>query len=221
MTDWKAIQSEYEQGASLRSLATKHGVGKSTIERHAKTGQWDSQAGQRDDLPPSKKEIERQAIQAIFLATFERSANITESCKVAGIDRSTFYDWLEKYETFSLLYNQAKEIANDAVRAEVKRRGMDGVEEPVVSQGQLVYDYDPVIDEITGEQRKDEKGKLMWQRGKMVTVRKYSDTLLIFLAKARMPEFREKQQVEVTGHVDVSGFKELLMQRLARLEENG
>ena len=194
MTDWKAIQSEYEQGTSLRSLATKHGVSKTTLIRKRDNEQWTTdQTGpdHRTNNSTSKKDDERQAIQAIFLATFERSANITESCKVAGIDRSTFYDWLEKYETFSLLYNQAKEIANDAVRAEIHRRGIEGYTEQVVIGG------------------------------KVQTVHKYSDTLLIFLAKARMPEFREKQQVEVTGHVDVSGFKELLMQRLARLEENG
>jgi len=31
------------------------------------------------------------------------------------------------------------------------------------------------------------------------TVRKYSDTLLMFHAKARMPEYRDKQQVELSG----------------------
>lgn len=41
MTDWKAIQSEYEQGASLRSLAAKYGVGKSTIAERKVKEQWD------------------------------------------------------------------------------------------------------------------------------------------------------------------------------------
>ena len=134
----------------------------------------------------------RKAVQAAFLAAFERSANVTEACHASDIDRSTFYQWLEHDETFTMLYHQAEQIANDAIRAEIKRRGMDGYDEPVYQSGLLVG-----------------------------TVHKYSDTLLIFLAKARMSEFREKQQVEVTGHVDVSGFKELLMQRLQRLEENG
>lgn len=167
--DWQAIQTEYEAGASLRSLAAKYGVGKSTIERHAKTGQWDSQAGQRDDIPtPKKDDLEREAIQAIFLATFEKSANITEACKAAGISRSTFYDWTEKYEQFSILYHQAEQIANDAIRAEIFRRGHDGWLEPQFSAGK-----------------------------NMGNVRKYSDTLLIFLAKARMPEFRDKSSVDV------------------------
>ncbi len=35
------------------------------------------------------------------------------------------------------------------------------------------------------------------------TVRKYSDTLLIFHAKALMSEYREKSQVDVTNHMQV------------------
>src|SRR6266705_2594723 len=117
MIDWVAIRQEYEQGASLRALALKHGVGKSTIERHAKMGQWDNHAGQRDGIPtPKKEDIEREAIQAIFLESFKQTANISESCKDADINRSTFYDWLEKYEEFSILYHQAEQIANDRLR---------------------------------------------------------------------------------------------------------
>lgn len=191
MADWQAIRQEYEQGASLRQLATKHSVSKSTIERHAKMGQWDSQAGQRDNNPtPKKEDIERETIQSAFLDSFKKTANISDSCEAAGIDRSTFYDWLEKYESFSLLYNQAKEIANDAIRAEIRRRAVEGYTEQVVIGG------------------------------KVQTVRKYSDTLLIFLAKSRMTEFREKQQLEVTTNPDVSGAKEVLLARLARLEGN-
>lgn len=57
MTDWKAIQSEYEQGASLRSLATKYGVGKSTIGERKFQEHWEqkpaSDTGHRtpDTLP--------------------------------------------------------------------------------------------------------------------------------------------------------------------------
>ena len=41
MTDWSAIRQEYEQGASLRTLAAKHGVGKSTIAERKFKEQWD------------------------------------------------------------------------------------------------------------------------------------------------------------------------------------
>ena len=110
---------------------------------------------------------QRKATQAAFLATFEQSANVTQACRAAGIDRSMAYQWLEHDEQFSILYHQAEQIANDAIRAEIFRRGHDGYYEQV----------------IVG--------------GKVQTLHKYSDTLLIFLAKARMPEFREKQSLDV------------------------
>jgi hypothetical protein len=46
--DWNAIRKDYEQGASLRGLAAKYHISKSTIERHMKMGQWDSGTHERD-----------------------------------------------------------------------------------------------------------------------------------------------------------------------------
>ena len=112
--------------------------------------------------------MQRKAAQAAFLAAFEKAANVTQACREAGIDRSTCYQWLEHDQQFSMLYHQAEQIANDAIRAEIFRRGHDGWDEDVYSFGKY-----------------------------QGTVRKYSDTLLIFLAKARMPEFREKSQLDV------------------------
>lgn len=140
-------------------------------------------------LTPQKKLTKLQK-QALFLASFAETANVLMSARLAGVSRQMVYKWMEHDEPFSFAYNQAKEDANDVLRAEIYRRGKEGYDEQVLVNG------------------------------KIQTVHKYSDTLLIFLAKSRMAEFREKQQVEVTGHIDVTGFKELLLERLARLEEN-
>jgi hypothetical protein len=44
--DWEAIRREYEVGgASLRQLAVRYGISKSTIDRHAKSERWDGTAG--------------------------------------------------------------------------------------------------------------------------------------------------------------------------------
>ncbi len=40
MINWSVIRQEYEQGASLRSLAAKHDVGKSTIAERKLKEQW-------------------------------------------------------------------------------------------------------------------------------------------------------------------------------------
>ena len=125
---------------------------------------------------------QREAAQETFLEHFAQSANLTASCRMAGIERTTVYGWQEHDETFSMRYQQAEAEANDVIRAAIFRRAIVGVDKPLHYQGRLV---------------KDENGKL-------ATVKEYSDTLLIFLAKARMPEFRDKQQVEVSGSLDVN-----------------
>ena len=57
--------------------------------------------------------IRRKAAQAAFLAEFEQQANVSQSCRTVGIARDTLYQWLEHDETFTILYHQAKQIAND------------------------------------------------------------------------------------------------------------
>lgn len=110
--------------------------------------------------PQKRSKKERQKL---FLEEFAQNANILLSARKAGVSRKTIYVWLEIDEDFSFAFNQAKEDANDMLRAEIYRRAIEGVPEKV------------------------------WQLGKYCgETTKYSDTLLIFLCKARMPEFRDK-----------------------------
>lgn len=122
---------------------------------------------------------ERERAQDIFLKSFANNANVRAACAAAGIDRSAMYAWLEHDEPFSLRYKQAELDANDAIRAAIFQRGVLGYEKPVVSMGKVVYGQD----------------------GKPLMERVYSDAMLALLAKARMPEFREKQQVEHSGTI--------------------
>ena len=134
------------------------------------------------------KKATKQEKQRRFLEAFAEHANVLLSARAAGISRQMVYKWLEHDEAFSFAYNQAKEDAKDILRAEIYRRAVEGWDEPLVSAGKLV-------------------GK----------VRKYSDTLLIFHSKMLMPEYREKQQVEHSGSIDVNGAKDSLLLRLGTL----
>ena len=127
---------------------------------------------------------EKRTAQDIFLREFAQSANLTAACRQAGIHHDTFYRWTEHDETFSFRYKQAEAEANDVVRAAIFRRAVVGVDKPLHYQGRVVLD----------------------ERGQRLTVKEYSDTLLIFLAKARMPEFRERQQVDISGQLDINGL---------------
>lgn len=115
-----------------------------------------------------------------FLRSFAINGNVRAACLSAGIDRSTVYNWSEHDEQFSMQYNLAKEDVNDAIRGEIYRRAMIGDEKFVTSMGKVVYHDD-----------------------KPLTFREKSDTLLMFHAKSRMPEYRDKQQLEVNGSLTI------------------
>ncbi len=103
---------------------------------------------------------------------------LTEACKIAGVGVRTVYDWKERDEAFVEAYEAAKQQADavhlEELRKEVKRRGLHGVEEPVIYGGKPRMVKDPVT-------------------GKMVplTVRRFSDNLLMFEVKRRDPAYRD------------------------------
>jgi hypothetical protein len=117
---------------------------------------------------------EHAKAQAVFLAEYAKRGNVAAGCQKAGISRTTVYRWLEHDEDFSLRHEQAKADYCDRLRNEIDRRAHDGVLKPVYQSG-----------------------------FKVGSIREYSDTLLIFQAKAKMPEYREKVQVEQSGQVSV------------------
>lgn len=119
---------------------------------------------------------ETQEIQEKFLQAFSVSSSVRASCQHAGINRSTIRNWEEHDSTFSFRYKEAKDEANDRILEEIRRRAIAGYERPRVSCGKLVYD----------------------EKGELVTEKVYSDILLSLLAKARLPEFREKTVSDTT-----------------------
>ncbi|MCJ7557754.1 MAG: terminase [Gammaproteobacteria bacterium] len=126
-----------------------------------------------------------------FLQHVSLRGNVTEACEVCGIERSTPYQLRENNEWFGQLWEEADRKATDRLIAEGWRRAQEGVTEPVFYQGQ-------------------ECG----------TVQKYSDTLLIFLSKARDPE-KYRDRYDVKSSVTIEGgdyMKELI--RLARGTDN-
>lgn len=103
-----------------------------------------------------------------FLAKLQETANVSESCAAIGIGRTTAYEWKASDAGFSRAWDQALECGLDALEAEARRRAFQGVEEPVFYRG-----------EICGY------------------VRKYSDSLIMFLLKAYRHQFRDRVQVDV------------------------
>ncbi len=99
-----------------------------------------------------------------FIEALALTANVTAACKLARVGRNVIYEWRKDDPSFKADWDEATELGTDALEDEAVRRAHQGTRKPVHYGGK-----------------------------KVGTVRKYSDTLLIFLLKGRRPEkFRER-----------------------------
>lgn len=136
--------------------------------------------------------------QARFLAAYRNIGIIKSACKVAGINRSTYYDWRDHDVDFAAHLPDAKEEANESLEI-VAHEQAYGIEEPAISMGRIVYEEIPVFDE-NGEPKLDRHDHPMMRRGKMIMTKKYSPSVLITLLKANMPEkYKDRVANELTG----------------------
>ena len=94
-----------------------------------------------------------------FLAALAVNGNVSDAAKQANVSRIAFYALRKKSKQFAEQWEEALEQGIDALELEAHRRAVEGIDEPVYYKGDVV-------------------GK----------VRKYSDTLLIFLLKGNRPE---------------------------------
>jgi hypothetical protein len=99
------------------------------------------------------------------------TGNISKACDICCVSRRGAYDAKEADTEFSKEWEEAVEESIELMEAEARRRAFEGVLEPVFYQG-------------------EECG----------TIRKYSDTLLMFILKAKKPkEYRDNQRVVLAG----------------------
>ncbi|WP_369952281.1 hypothetical protein [Ralstonia syzygii] len=161
---------------------------------------------------PTIRDAKRQA----FLASLAVLGNVTAAALAASVDRVTAYRWRESDEAFAVAWDDAIEQAADLIELEARRRAVEGVDEPVVYQGNFTYLYreakdadgNPIIDELTQSPKMepvlDEHGN-----HKVAAIRKYSDALMALLLKAHKPEkYRENSKVELAGRLAVSDMTE-------------
>lgn len=118
-------------------------------------------------------------LRARFLHHFRLTGNITTAAQATGVERKTIYNWQERDDKFAAAFREAEIEATERLEAEARRRAVDGVERLKFDRGQ------PVVDPFTGEPYREHE---------------YSDTLLIFLLKARAPEkYADRTRSEVSG----------------------
>ena len=101
-----------------------------------------------------------------FLRALLECGTIYRASVLSGVDRAAIYRTMRAEPDFKAAVIEAREMGKepykDVLTEEVRRRGVDGIEEPVFYKGELV-----------------------------ATVRKYSDNLLMFLLKREDPSYRD------------------------------
>lgn len=152
-----------------------------------------------------------------FLEALKRSGIVARACDAASVPSSAVYALRKRDGDFAAAWDEALEVSYDTLEAEARRRALEGVEEPVVYQGQLtpLWERDElghviedtvirnVFDPLTKEmvetamrvprQQLDEMG-----RPKFLTIRKHSDALMQFLLKGYRKKFGT-DRTELTG----------------------
>lgn len=114
---------------------------------------------------------EAKVWRPVFLEALADTGNVSKSCEIADIARQSAYRHKSKFSGFSDDWEVALKIGMSTLEDEAVRRARDGVDEGIYYQGDVVGH-----------------------------VRKYSDTLLIFLLKAHKPEkYRDTFHHEMTG----------------------
>lgn len=120
-----------------------------------------------------------------FLSALADCGNVADAARQAGIARNALYLWKRDDSEFATEWEAALIAGGETLEEEAVRRARDGWDEPVWYQGQQIG-----------------------------TVRRYSDTLLIFLLKGLMPEkYSERQKIEHSGSVDIAGVLEAARKR--------
>lgn len=123
-----------------------------------------------------KKRVNKAAItirgkwRSTFLKHLAENGVVGYAVKAAGVSRWAAYERRQRDAEFAKQWEQALESATDRLEQEAVRRAVDGVDEPVFYLG-------------------EECGK----------IRKYSDTLLIFLLKANRDKFRQANMPPMIG----------------------
>lgn len=147
---------------------------------------------------------------AAFCAALAETCNVGKACAAVGMGRTTAYAWRDDEPEFAALWDRAMKVGVTALEDEAHRRAFDGVADPLTHQGQFTYQYEVARDEqdeiIHNEDGTPKMIIARDSRGepKIATIRKYSDTLAIFLLKAHAPDkYRERQHIEHAGQVDI------------------
>lgn len=127
----------------------------------------------RGDTPEEK--IARVVADMMrFLAEFKTTKDVIKAYNIDGLSRARVYDWKVRHRFFSDLWDQINEERFDAAERALFERSVNGVEEPIISNGAIVG-----------------------------VKTKYSDDLLKFLLAGNRATIYRKVEEKVRQQIDV------------------
>lgn len=123
-----------------------------------------------------------------FLETLSRTGNPSAACQASHLTRRSINRMRESDPAFAKDYDEAMEEAADLLEAEAWRRALEGVPQPLLRAGQPVFDAE----------------------GVPITVRRYSDPLLVMLLRGCKPEkFQRRIGPSVIAPDPNAGIREI------------
>lgn len=133
-----------------------------------------------------------------FCAALAETCQVGKAAAAVGISRMTAYQWRKDDPEFAERWDDAMKAGLLTLEDEMHRRAIEGVAEPVLHQGQPTYLTEHYTDQDgqpAVRHKRDADGQPI-----PMTIRKCSDTLAIFLAKAHAPDkYRENSKIEMSG----------------------
>jgi hypothetical protein len=131
---------------------------------------------------PQTPRPETVAKKAAFLAAYREMGVVSYAARTARIARETAHRWRREDETFAQQFAEARADAADKLEREAMRRAVEGIDRPVIHRGQLSSAWIDENGQYVPEGSPNASGVVP------LTMKEYSDTLLIFLLKAACPE---------------------------------
>lgn len=121
-------------------------------------------------------------VRELFLESLRKTPNVSAAARACGVSPSTAYAHRQADQSFAEAWDEAIEECVDTLEAKLYERAVEGYEEPVVYKGQIATTV-------------TETGEI-----KPVTIRKFSDTVGMFLLKGRRRRiYGDASSIELSG----------------------
>ena len=127
----------------------------------------------------AERALKKESKKAAFIRHLSDTCNVYEACRLTPCRRNWAYEERDVDPAFAEAWKEALDVGIEKLELGARKRALHGVKEPVYHQGVVVGH-----------------------------VRKYSDTLTIFLLKAHRPEvYRERVDVRHGGEVKLQPMR--------------